>query len=537
MHRIFGRVTAGAAAFLMGILGSSAFAGVNLPVPYMAQPDDQTCLPTSFMMALNWYGRLDGLTSDTVQELHKTCQYNRFNTPPLARKFGLYALPSWNSLGWTPDTVRRELDLGHPVVLGLNTGRYGHFVLAVGYTDDGDFIINNPSSIAWSPTQGGDHRKVSWKEMMVRGGIIIHPTPFQEGPELSGVAIEGTLPIEGAITRRLTAGDDTEVSFTLLNNGRAPWPEKMFLAPIDPDSSPTQTVKSPIESGWISSERVTGALPNLEPETTGVITFKVKAPDVEKTTTFMQYFQLVDGDGNWFGTNWLAGPGNRNMAVRLISDPKQEWKLPLAEGAEPGKINLPWAAKFGKVELVDNFTTAPPEKGTVARLLTPEQRWDSAWLGDPKGSDYRVEAWVYCDMRPKTTDTLGYERVGIFARDNGTHRGDTKEEEEIGFSLAMTFDSDDGSVRAGDVLNGVVGDYRDNRFKLKESGWQHFAINCQGTTISYELNGKPFHTETRVRAHPQGDFGVYYNAPPFPLSPQALEPRGVVFSGFKATEL
>src|SRR5690606_35501047 len=112
------------------------------------------------------------------------------------------------------------------------------------------------------------------------------------------------------------------------------------------------------------------------------------------------------------------------------------------------------------------FTTAPPQGGPVARLLTSGQNMDSAWVGDPDMKDYRIEAWVYCDMRPKTSSTLGYERVGLFARDIGVHKGDTKTEKEIGFSLAMTFDSDDGSIRAGDVSHGVIGDFRRTRFKL-----------------------------------------------------------------------
>lgn len=524
---------------MMVTTDNSAHARVNLPVPYMAQPDNQTCLPTSFMMALNYFGRIDDFSSGTIQKLHKVCQYNRFNTPPLAREFGLYALPSWNSLGWTPDTIRRELDMGHPVVLGLNQGRSGHFVLAVGYTDDGKFIINNPTSLAGSPTMGGPHHEVEWDDLLFRGGIILHTEPFPEGPALSGVAMEGEFPIEGAITKKVTSGDDLQVSFTLLNNGRVPWPDEMFLAPIDPDSSPTQTVKSPMQSDWISAERVTTALGGLEPETTGVVTFNVKAPDVDKAKTFMQYFQLVDGDGNWFGTHWLAGPGNRNMAVRLITFPKDRAKadLPLVGSEDPTKLALDWDAKFGEVKLVDDFTTAPPVKGAIARLLTPGQHRDAAWIGDPDMTDYRIEAWVYCEMRPETSSTIGYERVGIFARDNGTHMGDSKNETEIGFSLTMCFDTDDGSVRAGDVYNGSIGDYRDTRFKLTESGWHHFAMNCKGDTVSYELDGKPFHTQRRVRAHKVGDCGVYYHCAKYPLSPNPLEPHGVTFTGVKVTGL
>src|SRR5690606_39269276 len=143
------------------------------------------------------------------------------------------------------------------------------------------------------------------------------------------------------------------------------------------DSSPTRTVKSPLEHPeWLSSERVVAALPGLEPGTTGVVTFKVRAPEVEKATTHLQFFQLVDGEGNWFGTNWLAGPGNRNMAVRMTSYPKQDWEYPLLESGDPKEVSLPWTTRYGKVEVVDDFTTAPPKGGKVTRLLTPGEITD-----------------------------------------------------------------------------------------------------------------------------------------------------------------
>ncbi len=124
----------------------------------------------------------------------------------------------------------------------------------------------------------------------------------------------------------------------------------------------------------------------------------------------------------------------------------------------------------------------------------------------------------------------------MFARDNGQHAADTKDEIEIGNCLAMAFDSDDGSIRAGNILNGGVEDYRDKRFRLKESGWHNFSISCDGSNISYELDGKPFHTEKNISGFTQGDCGVFYNGA-FEESPAPGEGgRGITFSGVKVTE-
>lgn len=525
-------ITAG----IISVVGYAG-AGINLPVAYMAQPDNQTCFPTSFMMALDFMGRIDDFSSGTVQELHKYCQYNRFNAPEIAKHYGLYALPNWHNLGWTHETVKHELDMGRPVILGVNHGRSGHFVLAVGYTDDDRVIINNPTAESHSPQMGGDHKVVAWEDLLWRGGVILRPEPFPEPPPLSGVAIgPDGFPLEQTINLRLTAGEDAEVSFTLVNNGRQAWPDQLFLAPVDPDSSPTRALDSVMADGWLASDRVTEALSSLEPGTTGIVSFRVKAPDITKTTTVLEYYNLVDAEGNWFGTNWLAGPGHRNMGVRMIVMPKDRpaQTLPLISDAEADKLSLPWEARFGKVTMVDDFTTAPPVAGPVARLLTPGSETDTAWLGSPDWTDYRIEAWVWCELRNRKKSD-GWERVGLFARDNGQHAADTKDEVEIGHCLTMAFDSDDGSVRAGNIVNGGIEDYRNKRMRLKESGWHNFAISCDGSTISYELDGKPFHTEKNVKDFREGDCGVYYNGA-FKVSPAPGEgSRGITFSGVKVT--
>jgi len=505
-------------------------AKVHLPVPYMAQPDNQTCFPTSFMMALNYYGRIDSFTSDTIQHLHKYCQYNRFNAPEIARQYGLYALPNWHNLGWTPETVKHELDMGHPVILGVNQGRSGHFVLGIGYTDDNHVIIHDP---------GGNGANVvkEWKDLLWRGGVILRPEPFPEPPALSGVAVgDDGFPLESTRNLHLTSGDDAEASFTLVNNGRQKWPEKLFLVPVDPDSSPTKALQSSMANGWLAADLV-APVPALDPGTTTTINFKVTAPDTAKTTTVLQYFNLRDDQGNWFGNHWLAGPGHRNMGVRMIVMPGDlpEVKLPLKETMAGDNPALPWETKFGAVKLADKDTTAAPGGLPIAHLLTWGQTYESAWVGSPNWADYKVEAWVYCDLRPELND-IGFERVGIFARDNGQHRGDTKTELEIGYSIVMTFDSDDGSIRAGDVYNGTVGDFRNKRHKIKESGWHHFSVAMKGQTVTYELDYKPFHVEPRVRAHTKGDCGVYYNSSWKDEPAGEDNTRGIYFSDFKASE-
>lgn len=532
------------AAVLLSLLsgGATAQAGVHLPVPYMAQPDNQTCFPTSLMMAMNYLGRIDDFSSDTIQHLHKYCQYNRFNAPEIAPMYGLHALPSWHNLGWNKDTIKHELNMGRPVVLGtFQGGQHGHFVLAVGYTDDDQVIIHDPGRYNLGSALGGPDRVTTWENLLWRGGIIVRPTPFPQAPPLSGVAINADGdPLETTYNLYMTEGDDAQVTFTLLNNGRIAWPEKLYLAPLDPDSSPTTSMQSPIAtSAWIAPDRVTDSLSSLEPATSRVVTFNVKAPSVtdNKNQTFLQYFNLVDDQGNWFGNHYQTGPGHRNIGVRLIVLPKDrpQWNLPLHETfAAATSPDLPWGVKFGELKLADDFTTAPPKGGNVVHLRTQDHVYDSAWVGDNDWTDYRVEAWVYADIRPEIKDRM-WERLGIFARDNGQHMANNKNEREIGFTLGMFVDTDDGAVRAGHIQNGAVDDYREVRHRLPKSGWYHFAITCKGTTITYELDGEVFHTEKNVRKYRNGDTGVFYTAAHDPQQPVNNLHQGIYFSDFKVS--
>ena len=95
----------------------------------------------------------------------------------------------------------------------------------------------------------------------------------------------------------------------------------------------------------------------------------------------------------------------------------------------------------------------------------------------------------------------------------------------------MTYDSDDSSLRAGDVENGGVGDFRTPRLRVKESGWHKFAIRCSGDTITYEMDGKPFHKQQDKRLT-AGSCGVWFhnafNTPP--------NSRGIRFAGFSVTK-
>jgi hypothetical protein len=213
--------------------------------------------------------------------------------------------------------------------------------------------------------------------------------------------------------------------------------------------------------------------------------------------------------------------------------------LPLEEKASDGKPTLPWQVKFGALTKAgsasDSSTdadapadprAAAPDGTPALSLLTPGKPFDTAWVGDPGWRDYRVESWIYCELHPEVKAD-GWTRAGIFIRDNGEHAGDTIGAIEVGGCYAMTFDSDDGYIRAGNILSGGIEDFRDQPFRVKESGWHKFAIRCAGDSLTYELDGQPFQT-AHYSALPSGDCGVYYRAAFYHVE----NARGVTFAGF-----
>lgn len=508
---------------------SPARAAVNLPVPYLEQPDDQTCLPTCLTMALHFMGR-EPLTTQTVYRFHPRTNYDRYNLPGMLKEYGLFGLPSWYELGWTKETVKRELDAGRPVILGCNQGRYGHFVLAVGYTADDRVILNDPTGPSPGYPLGGDHAAYRWDELLWRGGCIIRPGPFPDPPPTSARVLQTTFP------KRMLAGETAEAVVAVQNNGREIWPGHAVLAPVNPFAPISETTapkhrRSPFydEASWISpTQAVAADREQIATSETALFKFKLRAPNVSRDTTFKETWNIVDGNGRWFSDSWLAGPGDWQIAPTIVVSPKREWNLPMAEKPEGGKPSLPWQVKFGALTAMPESPDTPKTTESALQLLTPGHNHDAAWVGDATWADYRVEVMVYCDYRPGI-EKKGWDRVGLFVRDNGQHCGDTKSMTESGECYAMTYDSDDGSVRAASILNGGVEDFRRGpRLRVRESGWHRFTIECRGNTIRYELDGTEFHV-AKDRTLKNGECGVYYRTA---FNDPALA-RGIRFADFR----
>jgi hypothetical protein len=560
---------------------SETSATVLLPVPYLEQPDGSTCLPTSLLMVLHYMGRAD-LTTQTVFELHKRCQYDRYNLPAIVADYGLYAFPSWLEHAWTPETIENEIRAGRPVILGVDVSRPGHFVVAVGFTPDGNVIIHDPDWKANGYFAGGTNIVSSWDALKWRNGIMIRSEPFPEPVrKISATIVDTTAP------RTLASGQTTTALITVRNNGSVPWPVDTVLRPVEaygPQWKAADRI-SLFGTGDAGPEHTTAPIsekPVIAPGEVALFRVLLRAPQVDRNTTFRENYNLFCPTDGWFSQYWQSGPSNREIFLRLAVVPPTP---AAAVQPRPGRFLTRQPVAGWRIKnpvTARNFEQTPFEippspalpSGPFEALL-PQQSGDipstatyavytshsgqinhtAAYVGDPFGRDYSVSSWVWCDYRPlKGAKPPGPDvtRVGLFARDSGQHQFGTKTELESGDALLMAYDSDDGRLRVGSMARGGVDDWRPRRQAsfLRESGWNHFRIDCRGTSVTYFLNGSELHTQdlTTTRASgirdyklgplfEQGDAGVFIET----LStPQGLDPsmhrRGVYFADFRLVE-
>lgn len=183
--------------------------------------------------------------------------------------------------------------------------------------------------------------------------------------------------------------------------------------------------------------------------------------------------------------------------------------LPLSDEFVSAGRELPWDDKF-TLNPVEAFAPAAPSgDGFALRVFNPDGGHETVSTGAPGDADYSVEAWVYCDYRPGLAGD-GYERVGVFARDDGNGNFESTSTGG-GDCYALTFDSDDGRIRAAVVQDGAVTDFLEGSpMFAPSSGWRQMRITCAGDSIRYYVDGAEIASVTDS-THTYGRCGIGYH--------------------------
>ena len=170
---------------------------------------------------------------------------------------------------------------------------------------------------------------------------------------------------------------------------------------------------------------------------------------------------------------------------------------------------LPWDDKFTINPVIPFSPTAPGGDGAVLQVMNAGGGYETVSLGASGDTDYTVDAWVFCDYRPDVAPD-GFERVGIFARDDGNANFDSADLGG-GNAYTLTYDSHNGRIRAGKVVDGVLTDFLESSPLYEPtSGWRQFRIGCYGDSIRYVVDGVPVATVTDS-THTRGRFGIGYH--------------------------
>lgn len=202
-------------------------------------------------------------------------------------------------------------------------------------------------------------------------------------------------------------------------------------------------------------------------------------------------------DGGGSTTMWINGQGVVNVpsdgseravadAVMLVNQPTGS-AFPLPDDFTPAGRTLKWDDKM-KYSAVSAFSpSSPGGDGYVMTVKNPAGGADTSRVGDLADTNYTVEAHIYCEYRAAIAGN-GYERCGVFARDNGNQAFTSTANKGNGY--AMIYKTDTGQVQAAKLIDGVITDFlASSPIYLTVSGWHKFSIRCYDSQIQYLLDG------------------------------------------------
>ncbi len=196
---------------------------------------------------------------------------------------------------------------------------------------------------------------------------------------------------------------------------------------------------------------------------------------------------------------------NAVLLVREDPPPALPFFDPFGRGGRlPG-----WDDKFTYNDVRAFSPHAPGGDGYVLHVADAAGGVETVRRGDLADADYSVAADIFCEYRPDVAAD-GFERCGIFARDSGTGAFDMAAYGS-GNCYCLTYDSDDGRIRAGVIVNGVLTDFLESdRLFADWTSWHRFRIDCKGSSISFFVDGESVASVVDTR-HPRGYFGIGYH--------------------------
>jgi hypothetical protein len=208
------------------------------------------------------------------------------------------------------------------------------------------------------------------------------------------------------------------------------------------------------------------------------------------------------------GTESSAEGTPRKIAnALLLIEEEKEFTVPFRDDFPPTGRSLPWDDKFSYNGVIPFSPPAPDGDGYVLELKDPSGGYDTVSFGHWADRDYTIEAEIYCQYRPKVK---GFERYGIFARDNGG--GDfLSSRRRKGNCYALFYESGTGRVRAVCVKDGKITEFQgEEPADFPATGWRNLRIECKGPRVQYFVDDERI-AEATDETHKSGPCGIGYH--------------------------
>lgn len=168
---------------------------------------------------------------------------------------------------------------------------------------------------------------------------------------------------------------------------------------------------------------------------------------------------------------------------------------------------LPWQPRFTNPQTVFLQPAAPGGDGFAVQVNDPAGGTDTIRLGSAATTDCVLQADIFCEYRPGLV-SQGYERLGIFVRDN-TGGSFDRTSSGNGACYALTWDSDDGRLRCARASGGVLHDLAPTPIYRPSTAWRRFRIEARGPELTFRMDGELL-LVVQDATFPSGSFGIGY---------------------------
>jgi MYXO-CTERM domain-containing protein len=182
--------------------------------------------------------------------------------------------------------------------LGMTCAELGALMKDVGAADAVN-LDGGGSSTMWLAGTGVLNYPSDGAQRVVGNHLAVHASGSGGAPNCPNPTFEATFVASEDAPLEMTSGDEAVVFIEAMNDGNATWDiEQTRVGTQDPQDRESAFFKA---ENWIAANRPTGADHTYAPGETGRFTWAMVAPEVDKSTTFVETFQLVQEGVTWFG--------------------------------------------------------------------------------------------------------------------------------------------------------------------------------------------------------------------------------------------